>query len=407
MKTTKHQPNIKALIHLYANGEPKELCSGNVSSTAVDSEGDTVLYTYSTRLATRRKVGKNTVFVVNVKNYSMSSNRHKRYLHNSIGCELATPHVFENDGETLDFEKAKKNFLRHMKEGYAVTIPTAGYYIGMGQASTVEYVRLEVLKFVERMQNKRVHKITEYEIEQTYTLMLKTQWFAKAFSIKNPKFTALFAKFKKVAGVYIERTEGRALRLELEKKEAKQNSKKFVDNLVEQHSVTWQLAIGSIATQYREDVQKWRNGDGSASCAGLHSWVQQRLTQPFLDLRELWSTCLRKFYWTEFPRLVDLFIYLYGKLIPDGTLLKEEDSELLRVKNGNVETSKGAVLSELLVQKAFQKWKPELSMAEVGFGREERVGVYPLQSIKDGIVTIGCHRIRTQEILELAERQGW
>jgi hypothetical protein len=65
------------------------------------------------------------------------------------------------------------------------------------------------------------------------------------------------------------------------------------------------------------------------------------------------------------------------------------------------------VLSELLVQKSFQKWKPELYMNDVGFGKEQRVGDYPLQSIKNGIVTIGCHKIRTQEILELAEKQGW
>ena len=406
MRTKKHQPNIKALIHLYANGEPKELCCGNVYSTAVDSEGDTMLYTYSTRLAVRRKIKENVVFVVNAKKYSMTSSRHKRALYQSIGCELTTPHVFENDGESLDFEKAKKNFLRYIAEGYTLTIPT-DQYVGFGTQSTVEYIRQSAEKLLERMQNKRVHKVSAYEIEQTYTLMLKGQWYAKTMGIKNPKFTALFTRFGKIAGAYLERIKGRALRLELEKEEAKQDSKKFVDNLVGQYSVGWQLAIGSIATQYREDVQKWRNGEGSAHCSGLHYWIQQRLTQPFLDLRELWSTCRRKFYWTAFDRLTDLFIYLYGKLIPDGTLLKEEDCELLRVKNGSVETSKGAVLSELLVQKSFQKWKPELYMTEVGFGREERVGVYPLQSIKDGVVTIGCHRIRTQEILELAEKQGW
>lgn len=404
MRTKKHQPNIKALVHLYANGEPKELCCGNVYSTAVDSEGDTMLYTYRTRLAVRRKIKENVVFVVNAKKYSVSSSRHKRLLHNSIGCELTYPHVFENDGDTLDFEKAKKNFQRYVAEGYTLTIPT-DQHVGIGLQSTVEYVRQEVAKFVERMQNKRVHKVSTYEVEQAFCLMLKTQWYAKAMGIKNPKFTALFAKFKKVSVAYVERTKGRALRLEQEKEQAKQDSRKFVDNLVEQHSVNWQLIIGSIATQYREEVAKWKNGNDGV--IGLHRHLQYEFSQSHLQLRELWSTALRKYYWTEFPRPTDLFAYLYGKLIPEGTLIQEEDCDRLRVRNGNVETSKGAVLSELLVQKSFQKWKPELSMAQVGFGREERVGVYPLQSIKDGVVTIGCHRIRTQEILDLAERQGW
>jgi len=415
MTTKKCQPNIKSLVHLFANGEPRELSCGNVSSSAKDEQGDTHLFTYNATLATRRKIDaggrdKNVVFLVNAKGYSITSSKHKKYLYNSIGCDLMACHIYPDSDETLDFKKARKNFKRYLWDGYAITIPTDGG-MNFGYSHNLDYGIKMLSEFLTRIKNPRVTAVNGYAIESQFLLLLKLQWYEKHFLIpkniaKNKKLAGIAKQFGKAVQGYITRNKERQEKFEKRIEESQRLSKGFVDNLVEQHSTSWQLIIGSIATRYREDVLMWKQGANIN--VNLAYWIQQDiLSQSFVSLRELWAELNRKFTSPQFNRLIDLFEYLYSKLIPEGTLVKEAKFDRLRVWKDNVETTQNAVLSVLLVQKCFQKWKAELKMDEVLFGREELVGVYPLRSIKAGVVTIGCHSIRTDEILELADTQGW
>lgn len=415
MTTKKCQPNIKALVHLFANGEPRELSCGSVTSSAKDAQGDTHLFTYNETLATRRKIDaggrdKNTVFLMNTHNYSITSSKHRKYLRNSVGCELMSCHIYPNCDETLDFKKARKNFKRYLWDGYAVMIPTDGA-MNFSYSHNLDYGIKTLSEFLTKIKNPRVTAVDAYNIENQFLLLLKLQWYEKHFLIpkdiaKNKKLAGIAKRFGKAVQAYLTRNKERQEKFEKRIEESQRLSRGFVDNLVEQHSISWQLIIGSIATRYREDVLMWKQGKNIN--VNLAYWIQQDVSsQSFVSLRELWAELNRKFISHKFYKFGDLFEYLYSKLIPEGTLVKEAQFDRLRVWKDNVETTQKAVLSVLLVQKYFQKWKAELKMNNVLFGRDEVVGVYPLRSIKDGIVTIGCHSIRTDEILELAYAQGW
>jgi hypothetical protein len=404
MKLKKHQPNIKSLIHLYANGVKRELCCGNVSSSEKDQQGDSCLYTYSVRLATRRQVGENVVYIVNAKNYSVSSSRHKRYLYNSIASELRSSHIAPDNG--LDFEASRKKFKWFLNKGYAITIPSS-LSLDFGFSSTTEYGINVLSEFIRKMQNKRVTKVTTWDVHNNFLLLLKLQWYEKKFELpKSSKLAGIANRFARVARECLERISKRQEDLLKRKAEDEGKAFRFVENLVEQHSEGWKQAVDTLAQRYREDLTLWKRGANLRT--ELPSWIQHQMTDEAVQVRELWLTLNRKFYAHQFTRLVDLFEHLYLKLNPEGTLLDEAMHDKLRLAYGDtVETSRGARLSVLLVRQCYQRWKPELLQDDVVFGREERVGVYPLRSIKDGIVTIGCHTIRTKEITELAEQNGW
>jgi len=405
MKTKKHQPNIKSLIHLFANGEPKELCCGNVSSSEKDEQGDTFLYTYRVRLSARRQVGENAVFLINAKKYSVTSSKHKKYLHNSIGSELSESHITPDTG--FDFDASRKKFDWFVGKGYAITIPSES--MDFGYNSNCEYGIGRLAEFMVRMQNNRVTSITTWDIHYYFLLLLKLQWYEKKFGLqKNRKLSAIANRFTRVARECLERISKRQQELLKRKAEDEGRAFQFVENLVEQHSEEWKQVVDALAQRYREDLTLWKQGANLRTELPRLFLTQYQMTEEAVQVRELWLTLNRKFCSHQFTRLVDLFEHLYLKFNPEGTLLNEAMHDKLRLtRSDTVETSRGAVLSVLLVRQCYQRFKAELQQDDVLFGREEKVGVYPLRSIKNGIVTIGCHTIRTKEITELAEQNGW
>lgn len=94
-------------------------------------------------------------------------------------------------------------------------------------------------------------------------------------------------------------------------------------------------------------------------------------------------------------------------------MLQEEkqETQLLRVKGEEVETNAGAMVPESLCRALWSRFGKVIEDIKNKLDVSDRlpiqIGHFSLREAKDGICSIGCHKIKAEEITEIAKQRGW
>lgn len=411
MKIKTHQPNIRALIHNYANGVAKTMVSGNVSSLE-DSDGVTRLITYSTTLAKRKVIGKNrnAVFLINSKNYSTSSNRHKNITLRAIPMPLQAwiPDRFKKEEWQQDFDDAERNFEEKIKEGCSVVIPYDGHCMNYG-LTTVDNVSASVGRFLDTLENTRISKYNSANIFEEYGLLLRAKWLQRELNSELPKdekkkskvLEKTVRRFKRIAVAYMERIQKRTEEILRKAEERKRKAIAYVQGTLNNHGEAWRDICETVTERFLTQRNEWKAGRAS-----LDDWKLLREdTRENAQLRAMWDEVSRRD-----PQLFTTsarFVFWLVKETTGKDLEELSNGEELRVNGNEVETSRGARVPEGIASRVFRRHAEELSKPRHVFTPPVQVGPFAMREVRDGRVIIGCHEIRQDGLLELAKERNW
>jgi len=152
--------------------------------------------------------------------------------------------------------------------------------------------------------------------------------------------------------------------------------------------------------QYAAEVEAWKNGPDA--CKHLDS-----TGQPIHSYQERW-TCERQREQEEWQanRVEKIAAWKHGESVK--LRLEYNETALLRVKNGNVETSQGVDVPISGRLGAARLFRFLLNLKQTGQtfqtnGHKEHIGEFTVTSFDGNILIAGCHKITWEEITSISD----
>jgi len=152
--------------------------------------------------------------------------------------------------------------------------------------------------------------------------------------------------------------------------------------------------------QYAAEVEAWKNGPDA--CKHLDS-----TGQPIHSYQERW-TCERQREQEEWQanRVEKIAAWKHGESVK--LRLEYNETALLRVKNGNVETSQGVDVPVSGRLGAARLFRFLLNLKQTGKtfqtnGHKEHIGNFSVTSFDGNLLITGCHKITWEEITSVSD----
>lgn len=407
MKIKKHQKNLKALIHNYANGVQSEMVSGNVSSHADGDE--TVLLTYSTTLARRKvfdDVSRVPVFLINSRNYSISSSRHKGALLHSI------PYALRDVAEdTLDWKRGEEYVRLQLKNGSAVTLFCDGPFMSFSH-DVVESSAKQVQEFLQKIKNNRVHAVKIWEIWSNFTTLKKAQWFQKILNQredaerKESKTLRKVAKvFRKTAEEYVKRVAKKNAETAERRAKAEDVSRAIVRSHLDQFGEVFRDRVELCLDVLKRRRDGWRNGTVPMHLTTPSAVFGERVEGCDNLFRDAYDELVRRKKAQAFATFSHFIQFVVREIAGEDVFA--DTGEVLRIQGDVVVTSRGAEVPEGIASRVFRRHADELRKDAHVFEPPVAVGPFYMREVRDGVVLIGCHSLNQKDLLRLAEERGW
>lgn len=433
----KKPTNGKSLVHDFANGINANVRVGNLSFRPIThNEGichaekgilSTALDSYALRIGHRienfRK--KQVTFVCYAGNQSVTTRKHMGFLSRSIPLPVVF-HPIPTAFEELTAEKIAKHFayIKQMaKEDFkkpAKNFPIRPLEIELENVSGAMLDPLshgnsiykshcgQIEDFLNLISNPRIHRFTHYCVKRIILEIEKTKEFRKRFCPLSPAQN--FRHAEKIVTAYL-------LRIHARKQKQIEQTKKLNDladlivsrNLPVFDSVIFEL--NEIQKTYSALHQNaWLNYENvphdvqSEYYSARKNQIQRIVDLAPLDFKD--SPAFQSF------QLVKSFERVTGKDW-DKQIDRNENVSLLRVsKSGEeIETSHGANLPLLLCQSLWKRHGQIFSQIIAGESVADKLpialGHFTFSDVTDGVCRVGCHRIKAEEFVSLAQRLNW
>ena len=256
-KVKKCQPNQKALIHLWCNGEETEMTCPASVHTATCGE-DTSIYSYSTRIAMRREIKGQGVFAVSSYGYSITTSKHQGKIQNYIPLPFRMSHWDMNsEFDALpiveQFALFEMRFAERLKDKQLSLVFTApSRSVGFNNdfySAQMEAVREQV----KHLANPRVKRFGCVLVWEIYCEYLKAEVFRKKFCKGYPKQGV--KDIKKIITGYLERLFARKA------KQAAEIAEYFkkVKRIAVLYSEDLKIAYAQIKETIISEADAWKN----------------------------------------------------------------------------------------------------------------------------------------------------
>ena len=406
-KRVKHSYSSgQSLVHEWANFNPHALhCPASVSTCEESTNGASTLFSYSTGVAKRIRHNGQRCFAVTTINYSVTTNKHLKWLNNSIPLALSYgTHMLRSELRDLEctadssndfkelFSAFEKGLMETVKDKQTSLVFYVGSYVTFSY-DAYKHMASNVEDMLVKINNPRASKYSFAEVMDIYSDYLMCEVFRKKFCKGEKKYK--FSNIKKIIWGYICR-DAKRTRDSMAEREQRLKATKAV---AEYHKDTLEAFSKEYTQTMVDEAEGWREGKSWGVMSKEREDVLERLEQ------EIISRYKKAGY--QRHEIIRAWEEISNKEFYEGTGLGRV---LLRQKDDEIETSRGARLPSTLCKALFKRHKDKVLQTE----KQEKVDGLPIAvgsftwgESKDGNLQIGCHIIPASEIILLAEKLGW
>ena len=426
----KKPTNGKSLVHDFANGINADIRVGNLSFNPMNAESgilSTALYSYALRIGHRienfRK--KQVTFVCYDGTQSVTTRKHMGFLSRSIPLPVTmhpAPTAFEElTAEGIanhfayikqmakeDFKKPKSKMGIRPLEIYMDKVNGAMLDPLLHANSIYQSYCGQIEDFLNEISNPRISRIPAYSAKYVILDIEKAKEFRKRFCPLSPAHN--FRHAEKIVTAYLFRIQAR---------KQKRIEKAKIQNDLADSIVSRNLPVFDSVISELQEIEKtysalhksaWLNYEKvshdvqSAYFSAKRNQIQRICDLSPLDSKQ--SPCFQSY------ELVCAYDRVSGKNW-DSQIAQTQNVALLRVsKSGEeIETSHGANLPLLLCQSLWKRHGQIFSQIIAGESVADKLpialGHFSFSDVTDGVCRVGCHRIKAEEFVSLAQRLNW
>jgi hypothetical protein len=325
------------------------------------SDGTRVIYSYrdSYVIGSRFEIGRKTIYLLRAgKPYSITTSGHMSATRGAVPKDDRNVEVFTVPAMVHGYDHAKPGKQEH--------------------AYNLEAYVAEVRYAIERHNKARSSYNIKGTLREATDSLAELKRYARVFKLKLPALPKLPKLDAKKLRAIVERE-----RIREEKAEAKRKAERE-----------------AYEKQYAAEVEAWKNGPDA--CKHLDS-----SGEPVHSYSDRWS-CERQREQEEWEATKVEKIAAWKRGEDVRLRFEYSDNALLRVKDGNVETSMHAEVPVSGPAGAARLFRFLVSLKTSGRtyqsnGHSERIGAFTVTSFDGEILVSGCHKVTWEEILSVSD----